>query len=42
MEMEVEASLVGDGSYSKEVFKGGFIQGRREEEVQRTYARPSK
>jgi len=26
MEMEVETSLVGDGSYSKEVLKGGSIQ----------------
>lgn len=28
MEMEVETSLVGDGSCSKEVFKGGYIKGK--------------
>jgi hypothetical protein len=42
MEMEVEASLVGDGNYSKEVFKGGSTQERREEEVQKTYVKLSK
>ncbi len=42
MEMEVEASLVSDGNYSKEVFKGGSFRVRREEEVQRTYVRPNK
>jgi hypothetical protein len=40
MEMEVEASLVGDCSCSKEVFKGGSTQGQREKEIQRTYAKP--
>jgi hypothetical protein len=42
MEMEVETSLVGDGNYSKEVLKGGSIQERREEEVQKTYVKPNK
>jgi hypothetical protein len=42
MEMEVETSLVGDGNYSKEVFKGFSTQRQKEEEVQRTYAWPNK
>jgi hypothetical protein len=42
MEMEVEASVVGDGGCSREVLKGGFTQGWREEEVQKSCVRPSK
>jgi hypothetical protein len=42
IEMEVDVSLVGGGSCSREVFKHCCIQGRMEEKVHITSVRPSK
>jgi hypothetical protein len=40
--MEVEASQVGDGGYSRGGFRSSSIQRQMEEEVQKIGVRPSK